>query len=64
LIGQLWDIAWSPDDQYIAFNIIFDKTSMYIVNVKDALQDPSIQPEQVVIGDGELYTIPSWQPVP
>ena len=64
MIGQLWDIAWSPDDQYIAFNIISDKTSMYIVNIKDALQDSSIQPTQMVIGSGELYTIPSWQPIP
>jgi Tol biopolymer transport system component len=64
LIGQLWDIAWSPDDQYIAFNIISDKTSMYIVNVKGALQASSIQPTQMVIGSDELYTIPSWQPVP
>jgi Tol biopolymer transport system component len=64
MIGQLWDIAWSPDDQYIAFNIISDKTSMYIVNVKDALQDSSIQPAQMVIGSDKLYTIPSWQPIP
>lgn len=64
LVGIPGDIAWSLDDQYVAFTLASDKTSLFILNVEAALNDPSIQPEQIVIGEGELYTIPSWQPIP
>jgi Tol biopolymer transport system component len=65
LIGQLWDITWSPDDQYVAFNISSpNKTDMYVLNVSEPLSNPSIQPVQVSISGGELYSIPSWQPMP
>jgi len=58
------DISWSPDDRYIAFNIVSsDETKMYILNVEIALEDPSVQPEQVLVGGGEQYFISSWQPV-
>ena len=64
-IGELGDIVWSWDDQYVAFTITSAKTSLYILNVEDALKDLSIEPEQVVIGGHELlYAIPSWQPQP
>jgi Tol biopolymer transport system component len=64
LIGQLWDIAWSPDDQYIAFNISLpNKTDMYVLNVSESLSNPSIQPVQVSVSGGELYSIPAWQPI-
>jgi TolB protein len=56
--------AWSPDDRYIAFNFASpDKTIMYILNVDSALQDPSVQPEQVIVANSEMYTAPSWQPI-
>jgi len=65
---ELWapaDFIWSHDDRYIAFNIIsLGKTEMYIVNVASALEDPSIQPFQITIGNGSLYYTPSWQPIP
>ena len=65
LIGQLWDIAWSPEDQYIAFNISLpNKTDMYVLKVAESLSNPSTQPVQVSISGGELYSIPSWQPIP
>jgi Tol biopolymer transport system component len=57
LIGSFADITWSPDDQYVAFTL---DSSLYILNVEDALNDSSVQPEQVVIAP---YTIPSWQPI-
>ena len=57
--------VWSPDDKYIVFNIIsFGRTNMYIVNVADALKNPSVQPFQMTIGLGFLYYSPSWQPIP
>jgi TolB protein len=64
MIGSFGDIAWSPDDQYIAFNIATsEKTNMYILDVEESLKDPSIQPVKVVVGGGDLYLIPSWQPM-
>jgi hypothetical protein len=63
----LWappDFAWSRDDKYIAFNIFSKgKTDMYIVNVAEALKDPSIQPVRTTIGTGTLYYSPAWQPL-
>jgi Tol biopolymer transport system component len=57
--------SWSPDDQYIAFNIFSSgKTDMYIVNVNDAKQDPSAQPFRMTVGNNSLYYSPVWQPVP
>ncbi len=57
---------WSPDDSYIAFNISSSgKTDLYILNLEAAINDPSVQPVQVLIGGGELpfhYLVPSWQP--
>ena len=57
------DIAWSPDDQYIAFNITTaDKTDMYVGKVEEMLANPSLQPLKVSITN-ETYSIPSWQPM-
>ncbi len=62
----LWappDFVWSSDDKYIAFNIFSrGKTDMYIVNVAEALKDPSIQPFKMTIGNGSLYYSPVWHP--
>jgi Tol biopolymer transport system component len=64
MIGQLWDIVWSPDDQHIAFNISLpNKTDMYVLNVSESLSNPSAQPVQVSVSGGELFSIPSWQPI-
>jgi Tol biopolymer transport system component len=63
--GNVDSMAWSPDDRFIAFNMISsDKSAMYILNVSEALKDPSIQPVQIVVGGGDMYYIPSWQPNP
>jgi Tol biopolymer transport system component len=63
---DLWapaDFVWSPDDKYVAFNIFSaGKTDMYVVNVAEALKDPSILPLRITIGDGSLYYSPSWHP--
>lgn len=66
---HLWappDFIWSSDDKYIAFNIFSSgKTDLYIVNVSDALQNPSIQPFYIAIGNtSSLYYSPVWQPIP
>jgi Tol biopolymer transport system component len=64
---HLWappDFIWSSDDNYIAFNLFsLGKTEMYIVNVADSLNDPSIQPFHLNIGNGFLYYSPVWQPL-
>ncbi len=61
--GSLVDISWSPDDAFIAFTVAFpDKTEMYVLNVNDAINNPSIQPEKYVVGGPGFisYNI-SWQ---
>ena len=63
--GHADAMACSPDDKFVAFNMISsDKSAMYILNVSVARKDPSIQPVQIVVGDGDMYYIPSWQPNP
>jgi Tol biopolymer transport system component len=58
------DFIWSSDDHYITFNIFtLGTTDMYIVNVADALEDPSTQPFKITIGNGSLYYSPAWQPL-
>jgi len=37
-----------------------EKSSLYILNVKE----PSPQPEEILISQGEFYTLPSWRPMP
>jgi Tol biopolymer transport system component len=62
--GGVGDIAWSPDEQYIAFNLTTDeKTEMYVLKVEDALANPSIEPIRLPVSTEKRYRIPSWQPV-
>jgi Tol biopolymer transport system component len=64
--GSLVDISWSPDDAFIVFTVAFpDKTEMYILNVTEALNNPSIQPQKYVVGGvGFISYNISWQPKP
>jgi dipeptidyl aminopeptidase/acylaminoacyl peptidase len=57
-------LVWSPDNEFIALNISSpNMTDMYIVNVSEALSDPSIQPLRLTLGGGSMfYGAPSWQP--
>jgi Tol biopolymer transport system component len=65
MIGEIGDIVWSWDDQFVAFIIATNNTSLYILNVKDALKNPSVEPQKIIIGGHELlYALPSWQPAP
>ena len=58
------NFAWSQDDHFIAFNIFLNnKTEMYVLDVAESIQNPSLQPVQISIGNGELYYPPSWQPI-
>jgi hypothetical protein len=67
---EMGEITWSPDDRYVTFMLASDmpvsdfKTRFYILNVQDALKDPSTQPKEVVIGDDQMHAIPSWRPIP
>ena len=64
--GGLVDIYWSPDDAFIAFTVAFpDKTEMYVLNVGEAINNPSIQPDMYVVGGAGFisYNI-SWRPQP
>lgn len=63
--GDMQNLVWSQDDKFIAFDITTtDKTDMYIVNVAEALKDPSVQPIKISLGDGSLNFNMSWQPIP
>ena len=64
-ISGMGDITWSPDDQYVALHLAtVNKTNLYILNLAEALANPSLQPVEVLIGDGEQYFHPTWQPLP
>jgi Tol biopolymer transport system component len=53
-------MSWSSDDQWIAITQVSPaKSSLYILNVNDS----TTSPVEIVISDGEFYTVPSWQPV-
>ncbi len=67
MVGNLEDIIWSQDDEFVAFMFTSsssDKTSLYIVNIDDALKNPSVQAKQVTIDSGPPYVFLSWQPIP
>ena len=53
-------LNWSSDDRFIAVTQVSPaKSSLYILNVSGS----STSPVEIVISDGEFYTVPSWQPV-
>lgn len=54
-------ITWSSDDQFIAVTQTSpEKSSLYILNVRE----PAAQPGEILISEGEFYTVPSWRPMP
>ena len=64
--GSMVDQAWSPDDNYIAFNISSRQggVEMFILDVAATLADPSTQPVWFNVGDIFSSTDSlSWQPV-
>ncbi|HEX6035676.1 MAG TPA: zf-HC2 domain-containing protein [Anaerolineales bacterium] len=64
-VGGVGDITWSPDEQYLAFNLTTDeKTEMYVVKVEEALANPATEPLRFPVSDDKKHHIPSWQPVP
>jgi len=63
--SDIMGLIWSPDDRYLAINMTMDgKTYMSILNIEEALKDPSVKLVQTVIGGGSLFYDPSWQPMP
>jgi TolB protein len=63
-MGGVGDITWSPDEQYLAFNLTTDeKTEMYVVKVEEALANPATEPLRLPVSNDREYHILSWQPV-
>jgi Tol biopolymer transport system component len=63
--GSLDHLSWSPDGKFIAFNLTSNgKTEMYLINVTEALKDPSIERVHVSKGSGTENNLPVWQPQP
>lgn len=59
--NSVTSMTWSSDDRFIAVTLVSpEKSSLYILNVSE----PSDQPWEMVMSSGELYAVPSWQPVP
>jgi Tol biopolymer transport system component len=59
--------AWSPDGIYVALIASSSDTSyIYILDIEQTLNDPSIQPLRMMLGGGgsEYFGLPSWQPIP
>jgi Tol biopolymer transport system component len=60
----LFNIAWSPDDHFLAFVSLDSDSSnvtstLYVLDVEQARNDPSVEPLKME----ESYS-PSWQPKP
>ncbi|MFT3890423.1 MAG: DPP IV N-terminal domain-containing protein [Anaerolineales bacterium] len=59
------NIVWSSDDKYIALNAVSSNiTYLYVIDVTEALKDPSTQLVKIPLMGGEQYSNISWQPVP
>jgi uncharacterized protein YceK len=54
-------ISWSDDDRFVVFttNSMSGPSDMYILDVSQALQDPSVQTVKL-----PNSSLPSWQPAP
>ena len=62
--GHIGGLTLSPDETFVTLNFESDdETNLYIWNIEDALNDPSVQPIRMVVSSGELHYFPSWQPV-
>jgi TolB protein len=64
--GSMVDQAWSPDDNYIAFNISSSSgdVEMFILDVAATLSDPTLEPVWFNLGEiFSSYDSLSWQPV-
>lgn len=63
--NRIANIIWSPDSKFIAFKTNSSEgNNMYILNVSEALNNPSIQPLQIPLDESLMPYEPSWQPVP
>lgn len=66
--GVMVDQAWSPDDNFIAFNISSragGSVEMFILDVAATLNDPSREPVRLNVGEvfSSVNSL-SWQPAP
>jgi hypothetical protein len=63
--NNIINIIWSPDGKFVAFKLTSpERNSMYILNVSEALNNPSVQPLQIPLDEASLQYEPSWQPLP
>ncbi len=65
--GVMVDQAWSPDENFIAFNVSSrseNTVEMYILDVAGALNDPTLEPIRFEVGNifSSVDSL-SWQPV-
>jgi TolB protein len=58
-------ILWSPDNRHVTLMVNSSGiTSLYILDVREAIKTPIAPPRPVVIGGGDIYYHISWQPIP
>lgn len=63
MVDYLDGVSWSQDDRFIAFRLA-SSNEIYIINIADALDDPTTPPVKVNLsGDAQYYNV-SWQPAP
>lgn len=62
--GVMFAQVWSPDDNYIAFNISSDsgEVVLFILNVEAAFTDSTMGPFRLDVG--EILSSLAWQPMP
>lgn len=62
--GGLNEIYWSPDGGYAALTISSaGETSLYIVDIREALKAPIALPESTVLGRNDIAYSIAWQPI-
>lgn len=63
MVDYLDGVSWSPDDRFIAFRLA-GSNETYIMNIADALKDPTTPLVKMILGaDAQYYNV-SWQPAP
>lgn len=63
MVDYLDGASWSQDDRFIAFRLA-GSNETYIMNIADALKDPTTPLVKIILGaDAQYYNV-SWQPAP
>lgn len=63
MVDYLDRVSWSQEDRFIAF-CLAGSNETYIMNIADALKDPTTPLVKIILGaDAQYYNV-SWQPAP